>query len=103
MIRSWQSSLISCQTLVHVFQSPGELAIRIWPSIEMDELVLCLPGYLADTYSTQTLHRPGVSSSCVSGSACATLPPPHLLADLANVYRLLPITNSSKQQGLKHW
>jgi hypothetical protein len=26
----------------------------------------------------------------------------HLLAYLANAYRLLPITNSSKQQGLKH-
>ena len=25
------------------------------------------------------------------------------LAYLANVYRLLPKTNSSKQQGLKHW
>jgi len=29
--------------LDHVFQSQGELAIRIWPETEMDELVLCLP------------------------------------------------------------
>ena len=29
--------------LGHVSQSQGELAIRIWPETEMDELVLCLP------------------------------------------------------------
>jgi hypothetical protein len=29
--------------LGHVFQSQGELAIRTWPKVEMDELVFCLP------------------------------------------------------------
>ena len=43
---------------------------------------------------TQTIHRPGVLQLAYLGC---------LLAYLANVYRLLSETDSSKQQGLKHW
>src|SRR5271169_6197204 len=73
--------------------------------VEMDDSTCppVLSELRADTY--RYINRP--STRCplagVPGSACATSPPRHHLAYLANVYRLLPITDSSKQQGLKHW
>ena len=62
--------------------------------VEMDDstCLSVLSGLRADTY--RYINRPS--------ARCPLAGVPGFLAYLANVYRLLPKTDSSKEQGLKH-
>jgi hypothetical protein len=69
----------------------------VMSDVEMDgrtRVPFCLPEQRADTYRYKNRPSARCPLAGVRGSACETPPPRHHLAYLADVYRLLPITET---------